>query len=120
MDRSIIDKIQGFGFDVYMRDPGDTYLFYTDGKRVGYLQDDRFGFSISTVHMPGKNVGTGFQMIRHAGSFTKEDLESGFAYAPSWASGRDLPFVVKYKDIKDWRSRDSWNGSFKLVEKVDV
>lgn len=118
MDKAIIKKVQSFGFDVYMRNEGDTWLIFTDGTRIGYLQDDRSSFSLSTVHKPNKNSGTGFQMLRHVGDFTKEDLEACFARAPHWALERDARPVVKYKDMAAYINENSFNREYKLIEKA--
>lgn len=119
MDKAVIAKVQNFGFDVYMRNESDTYLLFTDGARIGYLQDDRFGFYITTVHTPNTNTGTGFQMIRHAGNFSKEDLESGFSHAPAWASNDAISSVKKYKNIEEYRNANTFNQEYKLVDPVE-
>ena len=121
MDQSIIARIQGYGFDVYMRDPKDTYLYFTDGTRIGYLQEDRLaGITMATVHMPNRTTGTGFQVTRHAPEFDKTDLERCFRIGPEWASTRDLSSVVKYKSMEAFIKSDSWRGGYKLVEPVAV
>ena len=86
MKQEVIDAITAAGFDVYMRDQKDTYLLFTDGKNIGYLQADRLaGFTISTVHKPNTTTGTGFQIERHATEFTAEMLARAFITTPHWA-----------------------------------
>jgi hypothetical protein len=63
MSPEIIEQVTAAGFDVYMRDPKDTYMFFTDGKNIGYLQDDRLaGLTLSTVHKANRSTGTGFRI----------------------------------------------------------
>lgn len=117
MDKKIIAKIQSFGFDVYMRDVKDTWLIFTDGKRIGYLQDERLGgFGLSTVHVPNTSSGTGYQIERNADGFDKEALERCFVSAPHWA--REPRSVVKYKDIGAYINANSFNREYKLMAQV--
>jgi len=120
MNRETIAKVQSFGFSVYMRKPTDSYLFFTDGKNIGYLQDGDFGggFSFSTVHKPNTTTGTGYQIGRNVDDFTEADLKSCFVTAPEWAWPRDRPSVVKYRDIGEFIDRDSFNRELKLIEPV--
>lgn len=129
--QSVIDAVAAAGFDVYMRDPRDTYLLFTDGKNIGYLQDDRLaGYCISTVHMPNTTTGTGFQIERHVSGFTPEMLRRAFATAPSWAAQREFRFpfygdvqygsVRKYRDMEHYLCSDSWHAGYRLVAKGKV
>lgn len=115
MDKTIIEKVQGYGFDVYMRNADDTWLLFTDGKRIGYLQCERFGFTLCTVHKPNENTGTGFQVARHAGDFDKAALESCFASVPPWTSSEDRDSVRKWRDMDEYRAANSFNGGYQLV-----
>jgi hypothetical protein len=119
MDKAIIAKVQSLGFDVYMRNEDDSWLLFTDGTRIGYLQADRLGgFSFSTVHKPNTTTGTGFQIDRNADGFDKSDLERCFIHAPHWALNREASTVVKYKNIGDYISENSFNREYKLVPRV--
>ena len=99
--RETIDAIKACGFDVYLpQTPRPTWLYFSDGNRIGYLQKgDFFGcFKLSTVHIPNKQTGTGF----HAGEIDRIDKQSllaAFAYAPQWAIRRDRESVRKWPDI---------------------
>lgn len=108
MKLDTIKTIKSFGFDVYMRNPGDTYCYYTDGTRIGYLQGE---YDISTVHVPNQTTGTGFRMASYA-SLTKENLELGFVFAPSWANSYDRESVQKWRDIAHFLGSDSWHRQF--------
>lgn len=116
MDKAVIEKVQGFGFDVYMRKPEDSWLIFTDGKRIGYLQTDRSsGFTLSTVHKPNGRTGTGFQMGRDVVGFDKPDLELCFLLAPSWATHDERESVNKYRDMDAFLNADDWNRGYRKV-----
>ena len=110
LTQSEINTIAALGYRVYMTpNPHfQTYCFYSDGQRIGYLQRDYFGgLSISTVHIPNRRTGTGFHMVDQA-PLNRESLEMGFAFAPNWADSRDLSSIKKYKSLEDFlASRES-------------
>lgn len=120
MNKKIIAKVQSFGFDVYMRNPErDTWLLFTDGKRIGYLQYlPMEGFTLSTVHKPNKTTGTGIQVKRHAEDFNKEDLERCFELAPGWLPRDGIASITKWRDIDEYRSANSFNVDYRLVPPV--
>ena len=114
MKQEVIDAIAAAGFDVYMSGPTDTWLIFTDGKNLGYMQDGRLeGLTLSTVHKPNTTTGTGFGMGA-VPEITREALARAFVIAPDWA-GRVVSSVRKYRDIEDFRSCDSFNAAYKLV-----
>lgn len=114
MHPAVIQIIKGFGFNVYMRNPNDTYCYYTDGDRIGYMQENRLGgYTICTVHVPNRTTGTGFNMATCA-ELTKENLELGFVNVPSWANSYDRESVKKWRDITHFLEADSWHRDFKL------
>lgn len=102
-----INAIAEMGFKVYMTtNPHfQTYCFYSDGARIGYLQKEDLtgGLSISTVHLANRQTGTGYRMSQDF-PLTREALEMGFAFAPEWALQRDLPSIRKYKSLEDFLS----------------
>jgi hypothetical protein len=95
-----VAAIAALGFDVYAPEKGLTsYLYFTDGTNIGYLQNDRFrGPTLSTVHVSNRTTGTGFSLDQPA-RLDRDELEKAFVIAPSWASGSELASVVKYADI---------------------
>lgn len=116
MDKAIIDAVAAAGFDVYMRDLKDTWLLFTDGQNIGYLQAPRGdGWSISTVHMPNSTTGTGFQIDRYLATFDRASLARAFVHAPRWASGRDVASVRKYRDIEHYRASGPFNAEYRLI-----
>lgn len=116
MNTDIIRKVQNYGFDVYMRKTTDSWLFFTDGQRIGYLQADQNGFTLATVNRPNVLSGVGFQVRRHESDFNKAALEECFLVAPMWASNRDRDSVRKYRDMKDFINADDWNRGYGKVE----
>lgn len=104
IDDETLDAIANLGFAVYQPTTGQkTYLYYTDGTRIGYLQKGDFGgLSISTVHIPNRTTGTGFQATDAADPalvLTRSELERGFMHAPSWASSDDRKATHKWADM---------------------
>ncbi len=101
----LIDTIAAQGFSVYLPTSGrKTYLFFTDGTRIGYLQTGDFGgLDLSTVHIPNKYSGIGFKITDDSDSIsvpTREVLERAFWHAPSWASTADREATIKWRDMK--------------------
>ncbi len=116
MKTETIKKIQSFGFKTYMREPDDSYLIYTDGVNLGYLQEDEYrGFTITTVHKPNRVSGTGYQIIRNESNFTEKDLKDAFCLVPHWASSRDRESVRKYKGIEAYRESDPFKSEYTEV-----
>ena len=118
MDAKIIAKVQRFGFDVYMRNPDDTWLYFTDGKSIGYLEDGRLGFNLSTVHKPNKQAGTGFQIERDAGYFDAYMLRRCFVGVPHWAPLRDRDSIKKYRDMSEYLNESAFNRGYQLIDKA--
>jgi hypothetical protein len=117
MDHNIIDAINRAGFAVYMRDEKDSYLLFTDGTNIGYLQEDRSaGLSLGTVHIPNTRTGTGFGVAQGLteDDLTNEVLSRAFVHAPDWA-GSDRNTVVKWKDISHHGRANSFNAGYKLI-----
>ena len=108
--------IKAAGYQVYMRNPSDTYAYYTDGTRIAYIQNDRFlGYTISTTHIPNTSTGTGF----HLGSvcmLDKENFDRGFMVAPDWAYGRDRASVRKWKNWEHFQNYSAFNKEFIALE----
>ncbi len=115
MEQRIIDSVSAAGFDVWMRNPKDTWLLFTDGKHIGKLQHDSMaGYTISTVHMPNTRTGTGFQIERHVAKFDRDMLLRAFVHHPEWC-GRDADTVKKYRDMEHYRAASAFNAKYQLV-----
>lgn len=116
MNGTVIAKVKAMGFAVYMRNPGDTWLYFTDGVRLGYLQEERYGgFSLSTVHKPNHTTGTGYNVERDAPDFDKAMLLRCFQHAPSWAHGSDPATVVKFASVAQWLASSAFTCEYKEV-----
>lgn len=116
MDIKIINAVQAAGFEVWMRDPmQDTWLLYTDGKNIGYLQDGWRGISTATVHVPNTTSGTGFLSDEFIPVIDRETLERAFMHSPTWADSRSRESVKKYRDMEHFRSENAWNAAYQKV-----
>lgn len=96
-----LDAIQAAGFDVYQAaEPRwQSYAYFTDGIRIGYIQTGDFGgLRLSTVHIPNRTTGTGFA-LDDCTSLERAELEKAFIFAPSWAYNTDRESVRKWADI---------------------
>lgn len=122
----VVQAVVDAGFDVYMRDvKKDTWLIFTDGVHIGYLQNAPMGgVSLGTVHMPNGSTGTGFRLAEHlgAGDLTRGKLIEAFSFAPSWASGRgrDRASVRKWPDIEACCASNSFNAAYRRVPFIDA
>lgn len=107
IEPEVLDAIAQLGFDVYQAVPAyqgmrRSYLFFTDGQHIGYLQTgEAGGLELSTVHIPNRTTGTGFKM-GEAKELTREVLETAFLNAPGWAYGRDRASVCKWPSVEAW------------------
>ena len=96
----LIDSIKRDGFQVYGPEKLTSYVFFTDGERIGYAQYNNFfeGAKFSTVHKANKQTGKGFEA---------KDAQSALCHAPHWASQSDRASVVKYRDFADFQ-KGNW------------
>lgn len=95
--RSLIDALKSKGFQVFGPEKLTTYVWFTDGVRIGYAQCDRFeGVKYSTVHKANKQTGTGFKA---------QDIKASMENYPHWASRSDVKSVVKYRDFGEFKSK---------------
>src|ERR1043165_9099623 len=99
-----------------MRDPKDSWLYYTDGTHISCLQHNIYdGISVSTVHIPNQKTGTGFRVESGYESVGKTILETAF-HIPSWASTTDREASKPFKDINQFLQSSSWNQGYKKVD----
>ena len=122
MDTAVIAKVQRLGFRVYMRRTTDSWMIFTsqDGKRLGYMQEERLGgpLSISTVHKPNTRSGTGFSIDQWVSDFSREDLERCFSLGPRWADEQSLQAVKKWADIDAFIASSRFNQQYGLVPPI--
>jgi hypothetical protein len=112
-----IYAIQKAGFRVYMRSPKDSWLYFVDdADRIGYAQETRSGFvSISTVHVPNSETGTGF-VLDDIPSLSADNLAKAFVIAPRWATGRQRASVKKWASWKAFKASSPFNANYKMIE----
>lgn len=119
MHASVIDAVKRAGFSVYMLD-GDaskTWAIFTDGANIGYLQDDRPGYSIGTLHRPNQQSGTGFSVRQRLDvtDLDRETLSCAFDFTPAWVGAQDRASVRKYRGMKDFLDSNSFNARHREV-----
>ena len=106
--KEIVETIRALGFDVWFPVGKSTYLYYSDGKNIAYLQMGRFGgFETSTCHIPNRQCGTGFRISDNA-QLTRESLAEGFCFAPRWASTTDKNSVIKWESPEKFADKNCW------------
>lgn len=103
--------IKAQGYRVFVPEKGlTTYLNYTDGQRIGYLERSVFGgFNVSTVHVPNRTNGTGFRMLDGV-DLTAAALSEGLAHSPHWASG----------EVRKWPSLEAFLKSNTIIRMVEL
>lgn len=103
-DERMVDDLKAKGYQVYGPEERTSYVFFTDGKRIGYAQNSRLcGVTYSTVHRPDKHVGTGF---------SAETPEEALMHSPQWADEGMRKCVRKYADFEEFKAQN-WQ---KLVQ----
>lgn len=103
-------QIKEMGYDVYM--PVKYSKLY--GKIVNNkdeigsfcISELKCGITISTVHKPCHECGTGFilneDIYTGLTSITKEDIDKTFIEYPIWATERQKKVVIKYIGIEEF------------------
>lgn len=105
---SVIEMLKADGLRVYMRKPVDSYGYCTDGTGIAYVQWSDYRPGVSTVHVPNKTTGTGFQF---SDTITPETVHRAMVtVAPGWAKEREVQSVRKYRNWEEFHSADSWNA----------
>lgn len=118
-----LDAIKKAGFTAYVRKPLNpwneiTYAIYTDGERLGYIQLNLGGFSISTMHKPSPNIGTGFRMIEFS-NLSKDELTKGFFLAPHWVRYDELKYVKKWESVDQWLNSSKFNQEYMKADDAE-
>lgn len=94
--QQLIDSIKAEGLQVFGPEKLTSYVFFTDGTRIGYGQYNSVGgIKFSTVHKPCRECGTGFQA---------DSIKEALSFAPFWATGTDA--VRKYKDFEEFKNKN--------------
>lgn len=117
-DNAYIAMMKAQGWKVYQRRSNATYkgeyCYTTDGVNIAYVQWSDGRPSVSTVHYPNKQTGTGFHF---ADRITAETVSKAMStVAPSWARLSDVSSVCKYKDWEEFHESNSFNAE--LMEAI--
>lgn len=108
-----VEFIKALGFSVYMRNPDDTYCYYTDdNNQIGYAQWSDCRQYVTSVHKANSTSGTGFRV---ADAITESTLLAALAtYTPHWAV-RDASSVKKWRDWEEFQTSSAWQCGFSRV-----
>ena len=117
ISQETIDAIHEAGFRVFMQTPYDSWLYFVDdADRIGYAQETRSGFvSISTVHVPNSETGTGF-VLDDIPSLSANNLAKAFVIAPRWATGGQRASVKKWANWEAFKASSPFNADYKMIE----
>lgn len=109
----MIEEIKALGFRVWTRgNPRDTWCYFTDstGTRIGYCEESRFGYNLSTRHIPNRDTGTGFRINENPiHTLTTALLEECFITWPSWARGARWPQPTAYRDFDHFNAKGEYH-----------
>lgn len=101
---------------------GSFYGYVTDGTRICYVQQDRnpfTGWSISTVHIPNKDTGTGYRLHDNLALPTAAKMESAMStYCPNW-DRRNASTIRKWSSWAEYQERDNWAGRYVRVRTLE-
>jgi len=109
----LAQQIQATGLRVFVRNGSDTYAYFTDGKSIGYIQEEHGAYCCSTVHIPNRTTGTGYK-LDPISQITRENLEKAFVFAPQWANGSARQSIAKFRTLEAFLKENSWGSG--LVE----
>ena len=106
LSKETIAAIAAHGFEVWQSSGPKwrSYAYFTDGKRIGYVQTGYFGgLNYSTVHMPCREAGTGFRVVDGAESVREDDINAALAHSPSWALNSERLAVKKWPNFEAFK-----------------
>ncbi len=107
MSNGYIEMMKAQGWQVWVRPKGGEYCYCTDGKNICYVQWSRMDNSVSTVHVPSQQVGTGY---RYADEITPKAIrEAMVCFAPDGATSRDRAVIRKWADWNQFHNSSDWN-----------
>ena len=111
LPQTAVDLIKSAGFRVYMRNRSDSYALYASNDGIGYVQYcPAAGYTVSTVHYPNRESGTGFQVARHISALSPDVLRDGATITtPSWARDKT---PRKYNGIDEYRAQDTFSATY--------
>lgn len=104
--KQVADELVEAGYRVFHpEDPyWQTYLFFSDGKRIAYVEDNQLrGIQFSSVHVPCSYNGTGFA-CDSKGSIVDRAKVALDTYNP-FGTGS----VQKYRDLEHFLSKRTFS-----------
>ncbi len=119
IERMLDDGVKVYGtiWDKKHPDTVITYVHYTDGVRIGYVQKGLLGIEYSTCHVPNEYSGTGFKvestpsnLFDYTRAFSRPDWAWKFESTPwkdweEFAVYKAMDFTeVTREDLKDEKS----------------
>jgi hypothetical protein len=115
--KELADKLVNLGYEVYVPKPSvsfpkATYLHFGNDCGVAYVQqDNRFSLcQLSSVHIPHRNVGSGYRIENGVHSGSTPDIFSGALtfISQNW-DAKNWKFVKKYASITEWLGKHPWH-----------
>ena len=111
----VIGRAKAQGLQVWTFDSDDAEIkqvFVTDGTRIASISRILGGLSVSSVHKPCRECGTGFGLSGHWGETTMDDaikmLPAAMTMtAPSWATTADRAAVRKWASWEEYMNRET-------------
>ncbi|REC60504.1 hypothetical protein DRF65_20800 [Chryseobacterium pennae] len=113
--KKVLQELMKNGFTLIIPEPTKTfrktnYAYFSDGDKIAYLQQESKyrEISISSVHKPSKEVGTGFRLSdEYSLEMAKQAL---VIICPTWAIN-SRNHVIKYENLKEFMKSgtQSWH-----------
>lgn len=113
--KKALQELMKNGFTLIIPEPTKTfrktnYAYFSDGDKIAYLQQETKyrEISISSIHKPSKEVGTGFRLSdEYSLEIAKQALVTVY---PIWVTN-SRNHVIKYENLKEFiESRtQSWH-----------
>lgn len=117
---TVIQRIVASGFDVYQRKPEDDFLYFTDGTRIGYLENTRLaGLRLTSVHAPNPQTGTGFLIAEFIApnQIDRALLSQAFILVPEHSADANASRRTKWRSWDEFHNVSPWNRGYQLVAK---
>jgi hypothetical protein len=101
--KQMADKLQSFGYDVYLSKSGD-YGFYSDGARVvSFGGQWNFSVDFSGNYAASKTSGTGWQIAAEQTDITAEQAEKYIKVnAPRWTKNLSPIYTTPEQHLKTY------------------
>ncbi len=117
---TVIQRIAASGFDVYRRKSEDDFVYFTDGARIGYLENTRLsGLRLTSVHIPNLQTGTGFMIAEFIApnQIDRDLLSQAFVLIPDHSADANASRRAKWRSWDEFHNANPWNRGYQLVAK---